>query len=80
MSISKLFLNFSFWRADMIEKAIAIVSSCISRRMSVSGMSVPSMRMTGNAPTFRCRSDAFRSTAIFSRSLICMGLFSSVGG
>ena len=33
MSISKLFLNFSFWRADMIENAIAMVSSCMRRRM-----------------------------------------------
>ncbi len=53
MSISKLFLNFSFCRADMIEKAIAIVSSCISGRSSASGMSIPSTRMTGKAPTFR---------------------------
>jgi len=53
MSISKLFLNFSFCRADMIENAMATVSSCMSGRSSASGMSVPSTRMTGWAPTLR---------------------------
>src|SRR6202171_4702335 len=72
MSISKSFLNFSFCRADMMENAIAMVSSCMSRRMSVNGVSTPSTRRTGNELTFRCRSDALRSTAIFRRSLMCM--------
>ena len=74
MSISKLSLNFCFWRLLMIENAIAMVSSCMRRLVSTSGSSSPSMRITGCEPTFRCRSDAFRSDAIFSRSLMCMPL------
>src|SRR6185369_2997800 len=57
----------------MIEKAMAIVSSCIRRLSSTSGSSSPSTRMTGCEPTLMCRSDARRSAAIFSRSLICTG-------
>src|SRR5437764_2604056 len=57
----------------MIEKAMAIVSSCISRFSSTSGTSSPSTRMTGCDPTLMWRSDARRSAAIFSRSLICTG-------
>ena len=73
MSISKLSLNFCFWRARMIENAIAIVSSCIRRLRSTSGISSPSTRMTGWAPTFRWRSEAFRSTEILRRSLMFIG-------
>jgi len=51
MSISKLSLNFCFWRALMMLKAIAMVSSCISRFWSVRGRSRPSTRMTGWLPT-----------------------------
>ena len=50
MSISKLSLNFCFWRALMMLKAIAMVSSCIRRFCSVSGRSRPSTRITGMAP------------------------------
>ena len=49
MSISKWSLNFCFCRALMMLKAIAIVSSCISRFSSVSGISWPSTRITGMA-------------------------------
>src|SRR5262245_24931068 len=72
MSISRLSLNFCFWRLLMMENAIAMVSSCMSRLVSTSGMSSPLMRSTGCDPTLRWRSEAFRSDAIFKRSLICM--------
>src|SRR5688572_8368547 len=54
----------------MIENAIAMVSSCIRRLSSGSGNRSPSTRITGWLPTLRCRSEALRSTAIFSRSLM----------
>src|SRR5258708_36097572 len=57
----------------MIEKAMAIVSSCISRFSSTRGTSSPSTRITGWEPTLIWRSDARRSAAIFSRSLMCTG-------
>src|SRR5713101_348958 len=57
----------------MIEKAMAIVSSCMSRLSSTSGTSSPSTRITGWEPTLIWRSDARRSAAIFSRSLMCTG-------
>ena len=72
MSISRLSLNFCFWRLLMMENAMAMVSSCMRRFVSTSGISSPLMRSTGCEPTFRWRSDAFRSDAIFSRSLMCM--------
>src|SRR5262245_28516175 len=72
MSISRLSLNFCFWRLLMMENAIAMVSSCMSRLVSTSGISSPLIRSTGWEPTFRCRSEALRSDAIFSRSLICI--------
>src|SRR5512132_3118504 len=72
MSISRLSLNFCFWRLLMTENAMAMVSSCISRLVSTSGTSSPLMRRTGWDPTFRWRSDALRSEAIFRRSFICM--------
>src|SRR5438552_3622203 len=58
----------------MIEKAIAMVSSWTMRRISVMGFRTPSTRRMGKAPTFRWRSEALRSTAIFRRSFICIGL------
>src|SRR5579864_3196718 len=70
MSSSRSSLKRCFWRAFMIENAIAMVSSCISRLSSPSELSSPSMRSTGWLPTFRWRSDAFRSIAILSRSLM----------
>src|SRR4029077_2336295 len=57
----------------MIENAMAIVSSCISRLSSTSGVSSPSTRMTGCDPTLMWRSDARLSAAIFRRSLMCTG-------
>src|SRR6185295_668470 len=70
MSISNSSLKRCFWRAFMIENAIAMVSSWRSLFNSASGTRSPSMRMTGWLPTFKWRSDAFRSTAILSRSLM----------
>src|SRR5215203_7362802 len=55
-----------------MENAMAMVSSCISRLSSPSGTRSPSTRITGWLPTLRWRSDAFRSTAILSRSLMFM--------
>jgi hypothetical protein len=69
MSISNSSLKRCFWRAFIIENAIAMVSSCIRRLSSTSGTSSPSMRSTGWLPTLRWRSDALRSTPIFNRSL-----------
>src|ERR1700687_2641744 len=54
----------------MIENAMAMVSSCIRRLSSPSGVSSPSMRSTGGLPTLRWRSEALRSIAILSRSLM----------
>jgi hypothetical protein len=76
MSISRFSLNFCFWRLLMMENAMAMVSSCMSRLVSTSGISSPLMRRTGWDPTFRCRSDAFRSEAILSRSFMCIELSS----
>ena len=56
MSRSRLVLNFSFCLASMMENAMAMVSSCMRRLESTMGMRVPSTRMTGWDPTFRCRS------------------------
>ena len=53
MSISRLSLNFCFWRLVMMENAIAMVSSCMSRLVSTSGTSSPATRMTGWLPTLR---------------------------
>jgi hypothetical protein len=72
MSISRFSLNFCFWRLLMMENAIAMVSSCMSRFVSTRGISSPLMRSTGCDPTFRWRSEALRSDAIFNRSLMCM--------
>ena len=72
MSISRLSLNFCFWRLLMMENAMAMVSSCMRRLVSTSGMSSPLMRSTGCEPTLRWRSDAFRSDAIFRRSFMCI--------
>src|SRR5688572_8836870 len=72
MSISRLSLNFCFWRLLMMENAMAMVSSCMRRFVSTSGSSSPLMRSTGCEPTFRWRSDALRSDAIFRRSFMCM--------
>jgi hypothetical protein len=47
MSISRLSLNFCFWRLLMMENAMAMVSSCMSRFVSTRGMSSPLMRSTG---------------------------------
>src|SRR5215468_3709256 len=58
----------------MMENAMAMVSSCMRRLVSTSGMSSPLMRSTGCDPTFRWRSEALRSDAIFSRSLMCIAL------
>ena len=71
MSISKFSLNFCFCRALMIEKASAIVSSCIRRGCSVIAIRRPSTRITGYEPTLRCRSEAPFSAADLSRSLMC---------
>src|SRR5262249_51915665 len=65
---------FSFCRDDMMENAMAMVSSCMSRLSSTSGTSSPSTRMTGCEPTLMWRSDARRSAAIFRRSLMCTGV------
>ena len=73
MSISRLSLNFCFWRLLMMENAMAMVSSCMRRLVSTRGTSSPLMRSTGCDPTFRWRSDALRSEAIFRRSLMCIG-------
>src|SRR5207247_8291283 len=72
MSISRLSLNFCFWRLLMMENAMAMVSSCMRRLVSTRGISSPLMRSTGCDPTFRWRSEAFRSDAIFKRSLMCI--------
>src|SRR5262245_58735968 len=58
----------------MMENAMAMVSSCMSRLSSTSGTSSPSTRMTGCEPTLMWRSDARRSAAIFRRSLMCTGV------
>src|SRR4030042_2045360 len=54
--------------------AMAMVSSCMRRLVSTRGMSSPLMRSTGCDPTFRWRSEALRSDAIFKRSLMCIAL------
>src|SRR5258707_9183669 len=69
MSSSSSSLKRCFWRAFIIENAMAMVSSCISRLSSPKAIRSPSMRITGWLPTLRWRSEAFRSTAIFNRSL-----------
>src|SRR2546428_10249014 len=56
----------------MIAALIATTSSWSRRFSSPAGVSVPRTRIIGKLPTFRCRSDAPLSTAIFSRSLTCM--------
>ncbi len=53
MSISRFSLNFCFWRLLMMENAMAMVSSCMSRLVSTSGISSPLMRRTGCEPTLR---------------------------
>src|SRR5574339_422136 len=73
MSISRLSLNFCFCRLLMMENAMAMVSSCMRRLVSTRGRSSPLMRSTGCEPTFRWRSEALRSDAIFRRSLMCIG-------
>src|SRR5882724_6464456 len=64
----------------MIEKAMAMVSSCDNRLSSLSGVRCPLMRSTGWLPTLRCRSEALRSVATFSRSLMCIDLPPRRGG
>src|SRR6185503_20469819 len=58
----------------MMLNAIAMVSSCDRRFSSERGVRWPLMRITGWLPTFKCRSDALRSAAIFRRSLTCIDL------
>src|SRR5882672_536759 len=58
----------------MMLNAMAMVSSWDRRFSSERGVRWPLMRMTGWLPTFRCRSDALRSDAIFRRSLTCIDL------
>src|SRR4051794_25986968 len=70
MSSSSSSLKRCFWRAFIIENAMAMVSSCIRRLSSPRGRRSPSTRITGWLPTLRWRSDALRSTAILSRSLM----------
>ena len=77
-AMSSLICLTSFWRDDMIEKAIAIVSSCIKRLSSTRGGA------RHNADD-RMRADLMsdqsaRSAAIFNKSLMCtrspgLGLF-----
>src|SRR3990172_6586536 len=58
----------------MMDNAMAMVSSCMSRFISTRGTSSPAIRMTGWLPTLRCKSEAFRSDATFNKSLMCIFL------
>src|SRR5512144_1603182 len=58
----------------MMAALMAMTSSWSSFFSSLAGTSVPRTRIIGKLPTFRCRSDAPFSTAIFRRSLTCMAM------
>src|SRR6266853_2493096 len=74
MSTSENSFSFCFWRFDMIENAMSSVSSGDNRGASAIGYNSPPMRITGNEPTFKCRSEARWAVAVTRRSSILMGM------
>src|SRR5713101_3118079 len=74
MSTSEQSFNFCFCRFDIIEKAMSSVSSGKSRGASATGYNSPPIRITGNEPTFRCKSEAKWAVAVTRRSSIFMGI------
>src|SRR5258707_3870970 len=74
MSISETSFSFCFCRFDIIENAMSSVSSGDRRGASATGCNSPPMRMTGNDPAFKCKSDARWALAVMSRSSILRGM------
>src|SRR5438876_8372051 len=74
MSTSELSFNFCFCRFDIIEKAMSSVSSGKSRGASATGYNSPPIRITGNEPTFKCKSEAKWAVAVTRRSSIFIGI------
>src|SRR6266567_5629661 len=74
MSTSENSFSFCFWRFDMIENAMSSVSSGDNRGASAIGYNSPPMRITGNEPTFKCRSEAKWAVAVTRRSSILTGM------
>src|SRR5438132_4134500 len=79
MSTSEMSFNFCFCRFDIIEKAMSSVSSGKSRAASATGYSSPPIRITGNEPTFRCKSEAKWAVAVTRRSSIFIGIVIQTG-
>src|SRR5436305_9074546 len=74
MSTSENSFSFCFCRFDMIENAMSSVSSGDNRGASAIGYNSPPMRITGNEPTFKCRSEAEWAVAVTRRSSIFTGM------
>src|SRR6266852_7966260 len=74
MSTSENSFSFCFWRFDMIENAMSSVSSGDNRGASLIGYNSPPMRITGNEPTFKCKSEAKWAVAMIRRSSILTGI------
>src|ERR1041385_6794116 len=74
MSSSEFSFNFCFWRFDMIEKAMSTVSSGDKRGAAAIVCNSPPIRITGNEPTFRCRSEAKWAVAVTNSSSSLTGI------
>src|SRR5436190_17344991 len=74
MSTSEFSFSFCFWRFDMIENAMSSVSSGDNRGASDTVCSSPPIRITGNDPTFRCKSEAKWAVAVTNSSSSFTGI------